>query len=293
MQPITVYHFNAIDQAALSGGAWHATLSLEKLREPRPRLKAQSVDLQLASTQFRMALAGPKTTLGLQLISTNLSNAALYRVTWYSSDTFALEIGSTGWVNIGSSINWTNSGEWLEWEDPNFWLGAEAFIDPDNLGRDIRVRFANPTTLQFIKVELDDIGNTEGVVRIGHVYVGTSFVPSINFLANSFTRDTNTRVRTAVNGTRYYSRQAAPKRLAIGWETLPSMEVLGEMDDIANIHGADRPVYVDVNPEDTGSTGEKTAFLATLERMPEVQLQSVFFDNDIGASAGFEFTQVL
>lgn len=292
---LTIYHTNAIETATLSGGSWDATLSLEKLRDPRPKLKAQSADAQLTSTQFRMALITPKTLLGIQLISTNFSQAAQYRISWYSDSDFTTLVDTTGWVAVGDSIDWTDTGEWPDWESEEFWLGSEAFIDPDNLGRDVRIRFAAAITAQYIKVEIDDTSNSAGFVRIGHAYVGTAFVPSMNFApdSNKIARVSNTSMRRTPNGSRWYARRGAGQAITVAWPHLPSEEVLGEIDDIVLIHDIEKPVYVDMDPEDTDATGAKKAFLATIEQLPDYVLTAAFFDSDIAASVGFQFQRVL
>lgn len=292
---LTIYHTNAIETATLSGGSWDATLSLEKLRDPRPKLKAQSADAQLTSTQFRMALITPKTLLGIQLISTNFSQAAQYRISWYSDSDFTTLVDSTGWVAVGDSIDWTDTGEWPDWESEEFWLGSEAFIDPDNLGRDVRIRFAAAITAQYIKVEIDDTSNSAGFVRIGHAYVGTAFVPSMNFApdSNKIARVSNTSMRRTPNGSRWYARRGAGQAITVAWPHLPSEEVLGEIDDIVLIHDIEKPVYVDMDPEDVDATGAKKAFLATIEQLPDYVLTAAFFDSDIAASVGFQFQRVL
>lgn len=295
MGTLTIYHTNAIETATLAGGSWDATLSLEKLRDPRPRLKAQSADTQLTSTQFRMSLVVAKTLAGIQLISTNFSQAAQYKVSWYSDSGFTTLVDTTGWVSVGESIDWSDTGEWPEWESEDFWLGSQAFVDPDNLGRDLRIRFATSIVAQYIKVEIDDTSNADGVIKIGHVYVGTAFTPTLNFApdSNRIARVSNTSLRRTPGGTRFTNRRGAGQTLVVAWPQLPSEEVLGEIDDIVLIHDIDKPVYVDRDPANTDASGQKTAFLATIEQLPDYVLTASFFDSDIAASVGFQFQRVL
>jgi len=295
MGTLTIYHTNAIETAGLAGGSWNATLSLEKLRDPRPKLKARSVDAQLTSTQFQVSLVVPKTLLGIQLISTNFSQAAKYRLSWYSDSGFTTLVDTTGWVDVGESIDWSDTGEWPAWESEDFWLGSQAFVDPDNLGRDLRIRFAAAILAQYIKVEIDDTYNPDGFVEIGHVYVGTAYVPSLNFApdSNKIARVSNTSMRRTPGGARWFARRGAGQTITVAWPQLPSEEVLGEIDDIVLIHDIDKPVYVDRDPENTDVSGQKTAFLATMEQLPDYALTAFFFDNDIAASVGFQFQRVL
>lgn len=295
MHIFTIYHGNAVETAGLTGGSWDATLSLEKLRDPRPKLKATSTDAQLASTQFKVSLIIPKSLMGIQLISTNFSQAAAYKVSWYSDSAFTALVDTTGWVDVAESIDWTDTGEWPEWESEEFWLGAQSFVDPNNLGRDIRVRFAVATTIQYLKIEIDDTGNADGCAKIGHVYIGESFTPTLNFEpgSNRISRVSNTSMRSTPAGSRFYQRRGAGQSVTVAWPNLPMLEVLGEVDDIIQIHDVDKPVYIDLDPDNTDVVGQKTAFLATIAQLPEHSLNTVYFGEDISASVGFEFLRVL
>lgn len=293
MANFRIYNRNAISTAILSGGAWLARLPLENLRETRPKLKARSSSTATSSTQFKVQLTSAVNVLGIQLISTNLSSAGRYKFTWYTDSTYTTAINNTGWQSVGTSIDWSNTADWLDWLDPDFWLGSAAFIDPNNQGRDIRYSFDAETSIQYLKVEIDDGGNSAGFVEIGYVYIGQAYVPSINInWGASFGRKSLTSSQSTVSGSAFFNRRGSQKHIKIAWPNLPSAEVLGDIDDIVQIHDIDMPVYVDLDPDNL-TTGVKTAFLATITALPDYELVAVFFGNDYGASVGFEFTQVI
>lgn len=293
MSNFTIYHTNKIDSALFNGGAWQPSLPLSNLYVPTMTRRARSVDTQLSSTQFNVGMAEPVTARGIQIISTNLSSAAQYKLSWYSDIGFTTLIGTTGFIAVGSSIDWTNVLEWFDWLNANFWLGAEPFFDPDNQGRDIRHRFTIPTSIQNLKVEFDDTTNADGYVEVGFVYVGTPFIPSINVAPDpSFARQSLSSKQETVGGSQYFNRRASRKRLTVTWPLLPKDEVLGTIDQIIEIHDIDKPVFVDLDPDDL-DTGRKTAFLARIEQLPETKLLQAFLDSDTGAAIGFEFIQVL
>jgi hypothetical protein len=294
MSNFTIYHTNKIDSAQLGGGSWQATLPLANLYVPAMTRRARSVDTQLASTQFTVAMAEPLTALGIQIIATNLSSAAQYKLSWYSDSAFTSLIDTTGFIAVGSSIDWTNVLQWFDWLDANFWLGAQPFLDPDNQGRDIRHHFTIPTSVQYLKVEFDDTTNAEGFVELGYIFIGQPFVSSVNVAPDaSFARMSLTSMQETVGGSQYFNRRASRRRLAVTWPLLPKEEIFGEIDEIIEIHDIDRPVFVDLDPDSTSDSGRKTAFLARIERMPEAKLLQAFIDSDTGAAIGFEFIQVL
>jgi hypothetical protein len=289
-----IYHSNRVDDAILSGGDWGAVASLEYMRDPRPTRRARSTDLQLGSTKFTMAFTEPLNTYGVQIIATNLSAGAKYRITWFSDAGFTMQSGTSGWVDVGSVIDWTDTDDWLDWLDTDFWLGYSSFIDPDNYGKDIRHIFNAITPLQYVLVEFDDTNNPDGYIEVGHAFFGEAYIPSINIdYEPSFVRLSRTSVQEAVSGAAYFSRRGSQREMSIAWSALPDAEVMVTIDNIIYIHDINKPVFVDFDSEDTSSVGSKRAFLARISQMPEIRLVQVFFDNDAAASLGFTFTQVL
>lgn len=293
MSLFTIYHSNALEHAVLGGGSWQANLPLSNLFSPTTTKRARSTNTQLASTQFTVKLAEATRLTGIQVIATNLSAAALYKISWYSDATFSTLEGSTGFIPVGSSIDWTNTAQWLDWSSPNFWLGAQAIDDPDNQGLDIRHAFANPIFMQFIKFEFDDTTNADMFVELGHVYLGDSFVPTYNVgPAPVFQRVTLTSMQEAIGGAQFFNRRGSRKRLTVSWDVLPREEVLGELDEIIRIHDIDRPVYVDLDPASL-TWGRKASFLARIQVLPEMKFVDAYLESDTAAAVAFEFIQVL
>jgi hypothetical protein len=144
-----------------------------------------------------------------------------------------------------------------------------------------------------LKIEFDDTTNSDGFVEVGYLYVGTPFIASINVAADpTFARLSLSSMQETVGGSQYFSRRASRKRMTVTWPLLPKEEVLGTIDEIIEIHDIDRPVFVDLDPENLDS-GRKTAFLARIQQLPEAKLLDAYLESDTGAAIGFEFIQVL
>lgn len=293
--PFRLHHSNCVDAATLTGGLWDADQSLEMLRDPRPTSKARSVDAQAASTKFRILASAPVTLMALFLVATNLSGAAQVKVSWFGESTFDTQVGTTGFVSVGSTIDWSDTGEWLEWEDPNFWLGSAPFSDPENMGRDVRIPFSAATSMQFIQVEMSDETNPDGVVDVGYVFAGPALDPQYNFSegGNRLSRISNTSIATAASGSRYSNRRGSAKQISVAWEVLPMTDVIGEIDTIVQLHDLDRPLYIELDSDDSSAVGKTWSFLATLAEIPDYQLRNVFFASDLGAAVGFHLIQVI
>lgn len=294
MGNFTIYHSNRVLGSVLSGGSWDSTASLEYMRDPRPTRRARSTDLQLTSTKFKVSMVDPLSTNGVQIIATNLSSGAKYKLTWYSDPTFTTQSGTTGWVNVGTVIDWNNTAEWLDWLNVDFWIGAAPFVDPDNYGKDIRHVFEPNVVLQYVLVEFDDTSNPHGYIDVGHAFFGDPFTASLNIsYTPSFSRRSLTSAQESASGAAYFSRRGSQRQISVAWGSLLSSEVLGAIDNIALIQDVNTPVYVDLDPSNTTTTGQKTAFLARISQMPEIQLINAFIDGEMCASIGFEFKQVM
>lgn len=294
MGTFTLFHTNAMDTAILAGGSWRPNLPLSNLISPRTTNRARSYDAQLSNTQFTADLIEVVSALGIQVIATNMSSAARYRLSWYADAARTILNDITAWIPVGQSIDWLDTNQWFDWLDDEFWLGAVAFIDPDHQGLDIRHNFAAETAVQYLNFEFDDQTNPDGFIELGYVMIGHPFVPSINVGPEpGFSRVSLTSMVEAVGGSQYFNRRGSRKRLTVGWAVLPKEEVLGDIDTIIRIQDINRPVYVDIDPENNIASGRAMSFLARIQQLPEAKLLQAFFDNDGAATIGFEFIQIL
>ncbi len=295
MSNFRIYHTNKIDTASFRGGSWQPMLPLDNLYSPSPTRRARSMSAATTSTQFKVSLTESISISGIQVIATNLSSAATYRISWYTDSAFTAIDGTTGFVTVGSSIDWTNTANWLDWMDSGFWLGTgEVLVDPDNQGTDIRHNFPSPQTMRYIKFEFVDPTNADGFVEVGYVFIGDMFVPTYNVAPDpTYSRESLTTMQQAVGGSQFFNRRGSRKKLLVSWQLILKEEALGEIEEIVRIHDIDRPVYVDLEPDNVLTSGFTTAFLARLAQLPEARLLDAYVENDTGATIGFEFAQVL
>ena len=130
---------------------------------------------------------------------------------------------------------------------------------------------------------------------MGYLFIGETFVPTYNVAPDPiFNRVSLTTMQQAVGGSQYFNRRGSRKRLQVNWPVLPKEEIFGELEQIIRIHDIDRPVYVDLDPDNQLlDSGRTTAFLARIAQMPEARMIDAYLDDDTGASIGFEFLQVI
>ena len=129
-------------------------------------LAARSTDDANASTKFDIDNGSAKLTRAVALIGTNLSQAALVKVSW-GTTLGGAEVATSGWVSAFAvpvaygGIEWPASGS----------LGAE-FI--------VYVATTPAASARYIRVEIDDTANADGYVQIGRLWVGDGFEPTYN-----------------------------------------------------------------------------------------------------------------
>lgn len=278
---------NAADEGTLSGGNW--AVSLPAMQDPRPTKRARSANLELTSTQFRIALNKVATFRALAFGPTNFTSSARYRITAYSDADFLIETYDSDWQDIGAQAVPSLS---LEWENPDFWTGVEPIDDPDNAGIFVIHDFVLNESGKYWQFEIDDQGNGDGFVEIGRLFMGAAYQPSINYLPNSFGFETNTTMEKALGGTRYYTRRKSARTLNVTFEYLPVQEVWDNVYRLQVISGLDRQVFVIPDPDDIPNRN-KRSFLGNFKELTAIQLLNVALETGLTASTSFQITEAL
>ena len=291
-----LYHTNQIDTATFSGGSWQPLLPLRQslFAKPNPARALNRCHYSRDAVSRR--------------------DGANANGAWHSdhrhqpvrgfdlSDHLVHGLGIHGarrhyWIHHGRKLRLigANTANWLDWMDVGFWLGTGAeIVDPDDQGVDIRHNFPSPQSMRYIKIEFADPTNADGFVEVGYLFIGDVFVPTYNVAPDpTYNRVSLTTMQQAVGGGQYFNRRGSRKRLVVNWQLLLQDEVFGELDQIIRIHDIDRPVYVDLEPDNILASGFTTAFLARMAQLPELRLLEAYIENDTGATIGFEFQQVL
>lgn len=231
---------------ALGGGTW--TLPLDYMQDPRPRKKARSGNATLAATQFTVDLGSSKTLRTFILCATNVSSAALYKITRYS-DAFVTAIDNTGWLAV-----------------PGY-----PADDPDTRGVDIVHVYSTDTAARYWKVEINDTANSAGYVEIGRLLIGATYIPQYNFGANNADGlEPNTPRTLSLGGTAYYNRRRPARSFKFGWERVYNTELI-TLRRIRLICNLDKQVFFIPDPDDTTYFNARN-FLATLRSSPSMLL---------------------
>lgn len=287
MTNLMLLYDNAADEGSLSGGSW--SLPLTNLQDPRPTKMAQSSDVSSASTTFRIQLTAARTFRAIVFGPTNYSSGGSYRIRGYSDSGYTSLVDDTGVIILGSEPAHTLD---MHWTDAYWWSGAQPLDDPGNAaGIWVIHVYDSDITAQYWDFSLDNQSNPDGFLKIGRLFMGTAWIPSLNYTpeSNKFSFASLTASQSSAGGSRYYHRRRAARAFSWSHPFLPKTEVTDDVYRIAAIAGTDRQVFVIPDPDDIDRRTTRS-FLGTLDELPSWAFNNV---DGGGASTGFQVTEVI
>lgn len=255
-------NYSDAEGVVFTGGSWSSSLS--NLADPIVSNKARSADATTTNTQIRVDLGASKSLLLAAITHTNLSAAALYKITWYS-DAFSTAVGNTGWLAI-----------------PGY-----PEEDPDFKGVSIFHVFDAETSARYWKIEFDDTANADGYIEVGRLFMPEELGMSRNPDAGvPDTLEPNTQKSSALGGTEFANRRKPKLRLSFGYSIQDESDApkIRRLRKYCNLN---KQVVVIPDPDDEDNFNDR-CFVGTLSSMPRISLLAL----DI-ASDGFEIIEVV
>ena len=198
---------NLIDAATLSGGAWQTTLPLANLQDRIIKRPGRTMDAALTSSNFLISLPTPKFLRLLALVGHNLSLAARYRVRAATDAALANVVWDSGWLDVWPVVYPLGT---FGWGDPRVWSGKYTLEEIAGYNQCLTVFLPGTSLAQYIQVDLDDTGNTDGFVQIGRAFIAPGWVPGLGlqYGATSLGLETETVVQQAPKtGTEYFDER--------------------------------------------------------------------------------------
>jgi hypothetical protein len=210
-EKVTLCYPNRVNESVLSGGSWLTTLPLNNIKDRVMSKVARSTNLTLSSTQFNITLAQERSVDVLALANHNFSSSAKIRVRFYADIGATILLEDSGWYDVWKSIIPTQD---TEWEFDNWWDGKPRQDDINLYTKLVVYRLSETRTPKFIKVEVDDEGNSDGYIKIGRLFISKAWQPEYNASYGiSYGHSTNADIDTAMDTNRTeYFRQYTPKR---------------------------------------------------------------------------------
>lgn len=271
------------DSAQFTGGSWTSGLPLANLANQKLHRVARSTDLQLANTQFKVALPGEKTFKAIAVGPMNVTPTYRYRLRSYSDDAFSVLDYDSDWVQpfVGS-----NSQD--EWEDAWFWLGVEPFDDADRNPWLFHI-FDTLTSGQYWKLEIDNTENPAGYVEIGRLFMPDFVDPSHNyavgnnglqFLNNSLTQNT-------LSGAEQTRSRVNPRQWSCAFDMLADAEMYEVFYRLFQHSAYRNETLVIPDPSDAEHIQKRAIFGKLTQTDPLAQAQAGY------GGTGFTITETI
>lgn len=240
---------NRIDDGALSGGSWQASLPLNNLKNRVQAKVARSTSAVLASTTFDVDLGATKIIRVLGLCNHNFSLAARVRVRASAVPSFAALDYDSGWVDVWPRIYGT---DYLDWEDERWWSGA--YSDEEKAGYSWLYTAILPfnTVSRYWRVEINDTTNPAGYVQLGRVFIGSVWQPehSMSF-GHTIAWETSTSVQAALSDSEYFTVKNPLRVVHFNVDWLSENQALESVFEIQRRAGIDKEVLFIHDPDET------------------------------------------
>lgn len=255
---------NRSDVSAVSGGSW---TGLSNMQNRNAYYVARSSGLLTTATQFDIDLG--TTSFGIRALSLhnhNLSVNALWRVT-VGTTAGASDVYDTGFISV-----WA-----IQFDSDLAQFGDTAYWSELASDANVRSAFSVISTLgevtrnnQYIRVEINDVGNSAGYIEIGRLGVWSGFSPSINAAwgvkhGNNDLSD----ISYSIGGELLYEKKRSRKTASMSFEWLPDNEAstLAEMLRRQGITG--EVLYVP-DPANAAET-QRYGFRGTMRKASEIE----------------------
>lgn len=232
---ITLCWPNLIRRSTLSGGSYVETLPLALVQDPVLAVRCKSLDADPDSTWFDITLDQPRAVQCLAIAAHTFSATAMYRVRIYGDPGQEFLLWDSNWNTVWPQLFATAE---LEWEYDNFWLGT--IEDEDRaLYTPLLTVFAPEVELaQSVRVEIEDVGNPEGAVRFGRVFLSDAWQPEYNVsygIRHGF--DIATEHAEAGDRTEYAARKRQRRTVQMSLDHLSEEEAYQRMFSMQRTQG--------------------------------------------------------
>lgn len=243
------------DGAVLAGGDWLPALPLQNLQTERLKTITRSAGLDLADTQFTVALPFGVPVLAVALDGTNLSALAKYRVRAYSDAGFTAGIFDTGWKDVVEPMPFGV----LAYGDPHLYDGLT-----EDRGRHLTHIFDGAILARYWRVEIDDRTNPDGYIDAGRLVISRFLNPRCNFnYGAGFSYLNNSQVATTLSGGKVIWTRQNPRSLRVNFEA-DENEITTKFSDLNDLAGYGGQVFVIPEPSLKDGRRFRRAFLATI-----------------------------
>lgn len=159
----------------------------------------------------------------------------------------------------------------LEWEDDNFWLGTLSQAAIAGYQAPFIHILSSPQILRHWRVEISDTLNPAGFVQIGRLFMGQTFIPSVNYAYDAgLGFEDPTPVDVALSGAEYFDVRSRFRVFDFELRFITGSEAYNSVLDLQRLAGVSGEVLV-VPDSDDRLTQPARAFLGRLRQLSPVR----------------------
>ena len=246
---------NQVDDAPVSGGSWNASYPLTNIKTSYLFQRARSTDA--VSTSSTMVIdTGENQTIGVvALVRHNITTNGTVRI--------------QGYTDAGLSTLSFDSGAVTVYAGDDF---AHAFT---------------PTEARYWKITISNLGNPDGYIEIGRVFIGWRFEPEVCVdWGLNIGVESQTTVMQSLAGPEYFDSRPNRRIVSGQWSWLTQAEAHGVYLDIQRQQDIEKEVYAMMD-SDT-QFPDQVWFLGRFRTLNAIEWPYV--DRH---SVGFEISEVL
>jgi hypothetical protein len=240
---------NLADAAILSGGSWLTALPLANLQGRQLGDVARSTDTLNASTKLDVDLTGARIIRTFAIANHSISLNGRYRLRFGDDPAFSLSTYDSGWQDVWPTIYPFGS---LAWGDPAWWGGKISAEDAASYTATLIVVMPDSYSGRYLRLEIDDTGNTAGYVDLGRLFVADAWQPARNMVYGaSIGFIDRTGVQEALSGAEYFTERRNPRTAKIDFTGMSQDEAMGSAYELQRVAGTSREVLFIFDPDDT------------------------------------------
>ncbi len=203
-------------------------------------------------------------------LAANVSASAV--VTCRSGD-YSMTTLDTGFLDVWKTIYTFGT---IAYGSPSFWDGK--INSEDAVGQSFPFIYVgdNSITGRYMKIEISDTTNTDGVIKVGRVFVSQGWQASINMMQGTgIGWKSNTQMESCIGGNEVFEKRPGERDFTFDFDDLPENEAYSniyEMQRLLDVAGQLVFVY---DPDDTTNLYRRTilARLSSLQPIKHPQFQ--------------------
>jgi hypothetical protein len=265
MASILIAYRNHVDAAALTGGSWTEGLPAANLADRQPSKVARTVGLDPSQTTVTLDFGTSVPVRFIALVRHNLTQSGLWRLRLGDDASFVTVLYDTGPIEVWPAPIPFGVGSWGEF----LWGGKLDAAEAATYGAQAVHTLATAVRARYLRIDLTDVGNTDGYLQAGRLVAGPAWQPSVNFQYGwTIEQVDESEIRRSRGGQAYVNAKPKYRRLAFTIDHLGKDEIFGHAYELERLKGKGGDLMVIADPDDATHAHRHTIYGALAESAP-------------------------